>query len=532
MTTVLVVDDEYLVRRGIKETIDWNSYGFEIIGEASNGIEGFDRYLELRPDIIITDVRMKRSTGLELIEKLKKLDDFDSEIVIISAYDDFEYVKKALENNVSAYILKPIQEKELISVMLRLQSEQKEKRKNKNLMENMVQQMPMMRNSFLKEIFETKALDAEEIKSKSALYAIPLPTEEYTVVCMKLDNMMSMAENTKQLQEDLEETLAYCSGLPNSINFVSCVISDCYMALLMFHHDDNYKLLQSSLSPLTDFLSTIKEQFETVTGRTISIGYSMGHRGVEEISMAYEEAKRALAHKSFLGNNSIIDYSTVPKTMNSALVFSIEDIEKILNAVKENNFTEAKRILDTFFDKIKKDPSTDIESLKDVILEMSIMLLRHHYRNVEEINEVYGRKFVPSNELKKLETTEAVEKWTRELVGKMFENSDADDKNRYVFKIKDIINKEYNKSITAEEIAQKLHISSYYLMHLFKEDVGMTFNQYLTKVRIDKAIEMMQSGNYKVYEIAEATGYKDAAYFSHIFKKVTGYSPKKIMSHK
>lgn len=532
MTTVMVVDDEYLVRRGIKETIDWASYGFQIIGEAANGIDGYEKYLQLHPDIIITDVRMKRATGLELIERLKALKDFDSEIIIISAYDDFEYVKRALENDVSAYILKPIREDELISVMLKAKSELKEKRENKNLMANMAEQIPVIRNNFLKDLFEGKIKNIEDITKKCELYEIPIPTEEYTVVCIKLDNMMSMPENTKQLQEDLEETLSYCSELPNSLYFIACEISECSMALLMFHHDDNYKLLQSSLSPMTDFLSTVKDQFEAATGRTVSIGYSIGHMGIEEISTAYEEAKRALAHKSFVGNNSIIDFVTVPKVMNSALVFSNEDIEKILDAAEKKDIGTAHRIVDGFFEKIKKNPSVDIESLKDVVLEMSIVLLRRHFRNVEEINEVYGRRVIPSNELKKLENIKAIEEWIGEIVDKLFGEKTEIDKNGYVFKIKERIQKDYNTSITAEEIAEELHISSYYLMHLFKEEEGMTFNQYLTKVRIDKASEMIESGQYKVYEIAEAVGYKDAAYFSYIYKKVTGNSPKKAMFHK
>lgn len=532
MTTVMIVDDEYLVRRGIRETIDWAGYGFQIIGEAVNGIDGYEKYKSLKPDIIITDVRMKRATGLELIEKLKALEDFDSEIVIISAYDDFEYVKKAMENNVSAYILKPIREEELISTMLRLKSKLKEEREKNKLIENIAEQIPAMRNGFIKDLLEGKITDAETIERKCNLYELQLPTEEYTVVCMKLDDMMNVAENTKQFQEDLEETLSYCSELPKSLYFVTCEISECNMALLMFHHDDNYKLLQSSQSPLVDFLSAVKEQFEAATGRTISVGYSLGHRGILEINSAYEEAKRALAHKSFVGNNAIIDFVTVPKTMSAALVFSNEDIEKILEAAEDGNADEAHRIIDSFFDKIKKNPSVDMESLKDVVLEMSIMILRRHFRNVEEINEVYGRRVVPSNELRKLENIKSIEAWVNDIVDRIFTVKSDVDKNGYVFKIKEYIQKNYNLSVTAEEIAEELHISSYYLMHLFKEEEGITFNQYLTKVRIEKASEMIESGQYKVYEIAEAVGYKDAAYFSYIFKKVTGHSPKKAMFHK
>jgi|GEM_PF-3345532 len=527
MTTVLIVDDEYLTRRGLRETIAWGEYGFEIVGEASNGNDAYERYLELRPDIIITDVRMKRATGLDLIQKLKNLPDFDSEVIILSAYDDFEYVKKALEFHVGAYILKPIQEKELLSAMLRLQSVQQEKRRKDHLVENMVQQLPMMRNDFLKALFEGKQMQEDDLLQQCRLFEISLPTEEYTVVSIKLDHVVNTTENIKQLHQDLEETLSYCKELPNALKFLSCTMAECHVVLLVYHHDDNYKLLQSSLSLLNDFLLTIKEQFEAVTSRTISAGYSMGHRGISEIHEAYEESKRALAHKSFVGDNTIVDYISVPKVMNAALVIPNEDIERILDAVRNDRYADAKEILENFFDKVKKNSAVDLESLKDVILEMTVMLLRLHFKNVEEINEIYGRPIVPSNELRKLGNVEAVEHWVYEIVEKMFAAKGERDKRNYVIRIQEMIDRQYSISLTAESVAEQLHISSYYLMHLFKEEMGMTFNQYLTKIRIEKAQEMIQSGKYKIYEVAQAVGYRDSAYFSYIYKKVTGHSPKR-----
>ena len=156
MVTVMVVDDEYLVRRGIRETIDWQQYGFEIICEAANGLEGYDNYLMYRPDIIITDVRMKKMTGLSMIEKLKETDGFSSDIIVISAYDDFKYAQRAMESGVDAYILKPIQEKELISAMLRIKSEREIKQKQKNILDDYTRQIPTVKNwNFLRENTKT-----------------------------------------------------------------------------------------------------------------------------------------------------------------------------------------------------------------------------------------------------------------------------------------------------------------------------------------------------------------------------------------
>jgi len=527
MITVLIVDDEPLVRKGLCETINWKEYGFEIIGEASDGESGLEKYVELCPDIIITDIRMKRVDGLAFIDNLKKIDTFDSKIVIISAYDEFNYVKRALENKVAAYILKPIQEKELMSVMLHLRSEIKEKRDNKRIIDEAKGQVLKYRNLFLKELFEGNINDVDEIKEKFEVYDIEKPQNEYTVACIKIDDMMSVTENTKQLQFDLVETLKYCKAMSTVIRFESCVISEGYMVLLILHHDDNYTYTQTNFSPLIDFFSSLKEQFETITNRTLSIGYSLGHTEIKEICVAYNEAKKALAHKSFVGKNSIIDYDVVPKVMNSALIMPYEDIEAILNMINNNNHIGVKSMVHNFFCKIKQDPSIDIESVKDVVIEMSIVILRLHFRNYEEMNDVFGYSVIPYQEIKELENVSQIEGWFSDMIKRIFDNLQPKSRYDYVSLIKDIVKNRFTENLTIEDMAEEIHISPYYLMHIFKKDMGMTFNQYLTKFRVDKAIELMQQNEYRVYEIANMVGYSDAAYFSYIFKKMTGHSPKK-----
>lgn len=531
MVTVMVVDDEYLVRRGIRETIDWQQYGFEIICEAANGLEGYDNYLRYRPDIIITDVRMKKMTGLSMIEKLKETDGFSSDIIVISAYDDFKYAQRAMESGVDAYILKPIQEKELISAMLRIKSEREIKQKQKNILDDYTRQIPTVKNLVILELLEGKYKNSDEIKNKQEMYRIELPNGEYTVACIKYDNLTEITENTVQLQRDLEEVLSYYARIPGDMRYEWCKIEDGFVALILFYHDDNYKLLQSSTSNLVNFLTNIKENIETISNRTVSIGFSLGHINPDEMKEAFDEAKRALAHKSFAGNGAIIDYITVPQTMTAALVFSNEDIERIVQSARKKT-EEGLNIVNDFFEKVKSDSSIEIESLKDVILEMTVMILRDFFENTAEMNKVYGRRIVPSNELKRLETIYDIEEWTKEIIKGIYEFSSEKNPNRYIIRIKEEIEDKYSEPITVQSIADDLHISPYYLMHLFKEEEGKTFNQYLTEIRMNKAMQMLKTGEYKVYEIAEMLGYKDTTYFSYIFKKTTGHTPREIIANK
>ena len=142
MYTIMIVDDEYLVREGLKNTIDWESNGFTVIGEGANGIEGYDKYMQLKPDIIITDVRMKRQDGIEMVRRLRRTEGFSAKIVMLSAYDEFSYAKGAIENGVSAYMLKPVNESELINTLNALGREIATERKANNNIKHMYDQMP------------------------------------------------------------------------------------------------------------------------------------------------------------------------------------------------------------------------------------------------------------------------------------------------------------------------------------------------------------------------------------------------------
>ncbi|MCK9478964.1 MAG: response regulator [Firmicutes bacterium] len=524
MIKVLIVDDEYLVRKGIRETIDWNAYGFEIVGEAVNGIEGYEQYLKFKPDIIITDIRMKKMDGLQLIRKLRETACFDAEIVILTAFDEFNYVREALDGGAGAYILKPIKEQELITIMQKLKSRLTERRQQHDALESMKSREFLMRDSFIIGLLEGSISDPAQIESQCALFGIHLPENEYTVASIKVDNFET--NDLSGTHRALCDVIEYVSNMLDSIRSITCKVADGHTIQLIYYHDDHYKWLQSSTSLLVNYLSAIKEQFEAATGMTLSIGYSMGHMGTAQLHDAYREAKKALSYKKFVGDNVIIDYTSVPSFMSSALVIPNNTVNEILSLIKTGAKEKALEVVNEIFFKMKKIPIADVESIKDVILEMIIVLLRSAFKNVEEINLIYGRTLVPAVELRKLETVDDVEKWTNAVITRMLDANTGHNDSKRVQEIKAIIARDYDQPLTVEQVAEELHISTYYLMHLFKDETGKTFNQCLTEYRIERAKHLMQAFNYKIYEIAELVGYKDATYFSYIFKKHTGMTPK------
>ena len=389
MYTIMIVDDEYLVREGLKNTIDWESNGFTVIGEGANGIEGYDKYMQLKPDIIITDVRMKRQDGIEMVRRLRLTEGFSAKIVMLSAYDEFSYAKGAIENGVSAYMLKPVNESELINTLNALGREIATERKANNIIKHMYDQMPELRNEFLKKLLNGDTLSKEYIEGRLEFYEIVFPQGEYKVISIYIGGECIPYEK-------LEQVMYSSAAAHGDILIIPCRTGENNITAIV----ENSKKSESDF-PI--FLNDVKNQFHDIMNNFAVIGISDNYRGLAEVKTAYIQA-------------------------------------------------------------------------------------------VSDLNAA------------------------------MFDNDNQC--SRKVKEAKKIIKKQYSDDITVEMVAEKIFISPSYLMHIFKEETGKTFNQYLTEYRVETAKMLIKSGKYKVYEISSMVGYGVPAYFSSIFKKYTGMTPR------
>lgn len=393
MYTIMIVDDEYLVREGLKNTIDWESNGFKVIGEASNGIEGYDKYMQLKPDIIITDVRMKRQDGIEMVRRLRQTEGFSAKVVMLSAYDEFSYAKGAIETGVSAYMLKPVNEDELISTLSGLGQKIEVERKADSLIRHMYDQMPEFKNDFLRKLLIGDISGEKHIAERLELYEIVFPKGEYTVISIRTGG--GVTQDDCALIESLERLIYASAAMHGDLEVITCRMGASDITVIVGANDGDECVF--------DFLDDIKSRFHEMTGDFMIVGFSDKCRGVSELKAAYAQAAAAL-------NTAISDNDSQ-----------------------------------------------------------------------------YSRK---------------------------------------VKEAKKIVKKKYSEDITVETVAEEILISPSYLMHIFKEETGKTFNQYLTEYRVEVAKMLIKSGQYKIYEISSMVGYGVPAYFSSIFKKYTGMTPR------
>lgn len=381
MYKLFLIDDEYLVRKGIAETIDWASYNIEIAGEAENGEEALRVLQECRPDIILTDIRMPKKSGLELISELR----LECIVIILSGYEEFEYVRTALKNGAFAYLTKPVNNDELIKTVLD-GIEQLEEIRNYSRIK---QELSTVKRHFLIDLLHGEITDSAEINNKLDIYEIDLPAERFTLVYAKFN------------KNNHHHTL-----LPEGITVV-------------YGKSELVSISNQGLPETEAHLRRTLREIESEAGCTVSISLS-------ECVNLYDIAKAFAACRALMENSKSTSISWIHLPEGAS------------------------------------EP-----------------------QNHNKVDEVI----------------------------------------RY-------IHEHFHEELTVEQTADKLYISASYLMHILKQATGKTFIEHLTEARISAAKELLCNSRYKIYEVCDKIGYRDVKYFSQIFKKQTGMTPREYAKSK
>lgn len=414
MTTMLIIDDEYYIRLGIRNAIDWEAIDVSIIGEAEDGEQGLELILKLNPDLILMDIRMPFLDGIQLMEKLAE-HQIECGIIILSGYDEFEYAQKAIKNGVIDYLLKPIEKEKLLHVIANA-SQTIHKRKSTHRYQKLIaQEISVIQMQFLRDLIVGKISSEAEILGKLRELEISLDNDNMQIMNIKLDDYQLLE---RQLSSEEIHTLRKTIEYHLSENLL---LSRSFTGILVEIAPDEWAVLLSYLANVTDIdrekelrqsiNRTLKELNVAVT-YTVSLSVSQIYNSVTQICQAYKTAR--IANKKF-----------IPAT-NSVVYPNTDSVEGIRPEVQE-----------------------------------AVQYIKQHF----------------------------------------------------------------NENITIQAVAEKLYLSPSYLMHIFKNDLGKTFNTFLTDYRIEVAKELLQAPGSHIYEIAKQVGYQDVKYFNKVFKRYTELNP-------
>lgn len=492
MYKVMIVDDEKYIRKSIRNRIDWESCGLVVTAEASNGEEALSRMEEETPDLVLTDVRMPVMDGLGLIEKAKKR--FSSvSYVIMSAYSDFSYAKGAIQLGVEDYVLKPVEEEELAEILKKTVVKKTEERMNRIIQEP-------------EELLERPRLNLKRQIAGAAFYA----DEE---------------EMEFRIGEALKEAVSQCSILADVYTLFDFAGS-CAVFLL------NGSCLNPEFQTVTERIWDKVNVPENERWAAWSDIYEAG-----QMQTAAREAVDLLKNKLFYpGEERIfLGKASVKEEEPEGFVRLKGVVQSSLQKIWEHREKKAQEEFLYFLDCYVNETSG--VKLLEKMIEGLLLILSHMEKPKTDARfkpdgisggtmdaHIYLHTLRRKDCLLCYGSLRELKDECRSLLKRLF--SEEAKEPDLVVQIKEYIRNHYAEDMNVASLADRFYMNPNYLSNFFKEKTNLGLVGYIEAVRMERAKYYLKEGDYSVTDIASATGYADANYFSKVFKKYTGLTPR------
>ena len=518
---VLLVDDEEDIREGISRKMDWLGLGFSLVGEAANGQDALELAESLRPDVILTDIKMPFMDGLELCRILTdRLP--AARFVVFSGFDAFEYAKQAIQMNVVEYILKPINADELSAVLRRLKDqldrERAERRNVELLRSRYTENLPVLRELFYANLLDGHIEPGTE-RERAARLDIDLQGEEWAVGLAYIGSDRRDALSTLSVQKLLEESLtADRCRLTLYNDWVAVIVS-------LTESFTIYDLIR-----VLDRVCTLAASY---LGLTLTVGVGAPCKELSGMARSAAEARTALEYRSMVGRGQVIYIGDLEPDGGQVLTFEEADERTLTAAVRLGREQEVRDAAAALAGKIREaNPSAGQYNL--FLMELVTHLMKMTRRSGVGVEEVFGTGFSLPIQKSELPRLEELEDWCAERylrLRTLIRRRQTDSAGQTVETAKEYIRQHYAESdLSVEKLCAYLHLSSTYFSTLFKRETGTSFTAYVTTVRMEAAAEAIRGTEEKTYLIAQRCGYEDPNYFSYVFKRHFGVTPTKYRS--
>lgn len=529
MYKVLIVDDELLMRVGIRSMIDWEQHGFQVVGEACNGKEGMDLALEVSPDLVITDIKMPVMDGLQFIrETTGKLG--ACKYVILSNFDEFHYVKEALRLGAADYLIKSeitsaSLTELLVSLRVKWQAELDSHGAVSNKPYDYSLSLSHLKENFFKDLI-SGFLSEKEARSKAEALHIRVHSSELIVLIMKVKHF----EVLKRKYVERDEKLLRFSIL----NIMEEVIPSRWAKEIVIGNSSEYLVIVNtpagSRSVRTDIerlCSKILSSLRDFMNLSLTVGVSTTVPGFQHLKAAYQEAEQALKSHFFNDDQHVLFHEDIAKQP------ARKPVDSLLSPKEEQELVKVwvskdKRQAETFLAGMRAELEilqTDENSIRTKYILLMEKINAHLLPSGKRpCFPVMGQS--PYETVLKGESWVEVHQCMLEYILHCLDSGSGTMRaNSYTELAVSLINKYYAEDISLQSIAGQINVHPSYLSRIFKQERGENFISYLTRVRIDKSKVYLSEGNMKIYEIADIVGYHNYTYFSKIFKKTVGVTP-------
>ncbi len=522
MYKVLIVDDEVLVRVGLKSTIDWEALGFTVVAEASNGEQGFEAYKTYKPDVILTDIIMPKKDGLWLTKQVRQLDS-QVKLLILTSYDDFTYAREALKSGADDYILKlEAEDEELIKIMTsikeRLDNELSQQEKYDRLIKQMDTNIGGMKSRILEDLLKPAMVIDERLQSMCGSVNFSIEDTKFSLIVFSRDDWERKADFSPEEWQQMNNAV---------VNIASSILEERRLSFLIKEINNQFIFLISSSTIDSPQITRIIELARSSVLQYFEIPLSAAVDHIfEDIKLLpelYRDMSQKLEQLFYLDESSVINASE--RSLQKINIFSIRKgyVQTLLDIMNDENEEKAMEVLKETEDFFRKNNVKDIEVKLFYSNMLSSIFERyyHCFTKSEELQDYtyYHNKIMLTCKMKNLLVL------IRGIVIKVINNIKSyrhSNSNHIIREAIDYVEKNYQKKITLKSLADHVNLSKHYVCYLFKKETGENLSHYINRLRIEKAKQLVVESNCKIKEIYSELGFSDQQYFSRTFKKLTG----------
>jgi len=528
MYKVFIVDDEVVVRKGIRDNINWGETEFVFSGEASDGEMALAQIQEIKPDIVVTDIKMPFMDGLQL-SKIIRQNMTWSKIIILSGYDEFDFAKEAISIGVTEYLLKPLRSSDLLESLSKvatlIKSEQKERENIEKIKMQLENSVPLLKENFLNELILGRIPNNEIFKKCSDLN-ISIYSKYYIVEIIEVE-MKDTIKVKKKFSENLKVESIVSSIVDSNKNIIRFKRNVEQIALI-FKGDSQKYVEEISYG----FAQSIKYEVERNTECVLTIGIGSVREKIQGIMHSLADAENALKYKFVIGKNKIIDIKAGPENKSELIMFSKINVADFFKYGDKSNI---KDFLDEYIKSVNAFTTNSLMYVYYAFMDMIQVAVKFIGELEGNYKELLPEVVEIENILVKIDSIEHFKSYSEKILLTVFEFRDSKIKNKYGNVIN--MSKKYieanfsNQDISLNLVATNVNISPSHFSTIFSQETGETFIEYLTAVRMKKAMELLKTTNQKSCEIAYNVGYNDPHYFCYLFKKFTKLTPIKFRNN-
>ncbi|MBO4908630.1 MAG: response regulator [Lachnospiraceae bacterium] len=519
MIRIMIVDDMPIFLEYLRGCIDWESYGFQICCEAHDGREALEKLEEYYPDVVLTDITMPYLNGLELSEKIVK-DYPDISVILITGNNEFEYARKAVKIGVCDYIVKPFEKEELILSLLKLQDNMGKALENTTNESTGGDTKNRQEEALRALIYAGVTTKADGTSVADELFPGKWEEENYLVALLRLE----MQGTDREKQMNWESMIGRMLNGRLEIDGSYHIFPDYENHMVVVMRFKRGKDMEAYKGyEFTDLIQVVKNQLNLNLGVALAWGHSLAH-----VRKAYDRALLCLNKEK---GGKLRDLRKQQEQISYASLDIIYRLNKDLETLQMGDLENTINTLwNQLHENVKTSDNDPIISDMNLVTNAVSILMTNIINSGFTTEQIYGPGFSPEKILGSAESVDEMKDRILDMYRRriLFETDRQRTKEGDVAEnAKAYIEANYqNNELSVADIAKALSVNQTYLRKMFKSRMNMTISEYLTQFRMQEARRLLTTTDHKLALIAEEVGYSDVSYFSNVFKKFYGLSPR------